>query len=305
MESMGMAGIFGKPYEGKILFIGVGAMGKPMAENLIKAGYSLTVWDIDPKKTESLERDGAKRYPSLTEAAKDANMVITMLATGEALTNLYFNQGVVEASAPNALFIDMGTNDPNLVREHAEKIESTGRRHIDAPVSGGPMGAKDATLAIFAAGVEADVEEAKSLLMSMGNVSYLGGHGNAQVCKLCNNIISFETIYAITEALYVIEKANLDPQLFLQAIKGGMADIPAMRIWGPNVIEKNWHNVKAGNNIAIKDCELIHKLTESLGIRLKVFEEVREKFQTLVDKHEAIDLDVSAVYLVVDENEKN
>ena len=185
----------------KIAFLGTGLMGAPMAANLIAAGFEVTVWNRDEKKTPPLGKAGA------ADAVEGADVTITMLANGPAVTETLFERGCAERMQPGSLFIDMSSIAPALAREHGEKLGALDIRALDAPVSGGTVGAAQATLAIMAGGERGAFDAATTVFEAMGTARYIGSSGAGQVAKLANQIMVAVTIGAVAEGLLFVAMA--------------------------------------------------------------------------------------------------
>jgi 3-hydroxyisobutyrate dehydrogenase len=198
----------------KIGFIGLGNMGLPMAQNLIKAGHAVTGFDLSEYPVERLAADGGTRATTIAEACRGAEIVITMLPAGEQVREVYLGSGGVLASvAPGTLLIDSSTIDVKTARDVAEAAQGLGLPMIDAPVSGGVAGALGATLTFMVGGPDAAFERAKPVLEKMGKtIVHAGGAGNGQAAKICNNMILAASMIVVSEAFLLAEKLGLDAQ---------------------------------------------------------------------------------------------
>ena len=195
-------------------FIGLGNMGMPMAENLLKAAYEVTGFDLNASATERLADKGATRANSLGEACNAAEIVITMLPAGEQVREVYLGSGGVLASVgPGTLLIDSSTIDVQTAREVAQVAQNKGLAMVDAPVSGGVAGAEGATLTFMVGGSDEAFELARPVLEKMGKtIVYAGAPGNGQAAKICNNMILGVSMIVVAEAFLLAEKLGLDAQ---------------------------------------------------------------------------------------------
>jgi 3-hydroxyisobutyrate dehydrogenase len=195
-------------------FIGLGNMGLPMAQNLVKSGHAVSGFDLSEYASERLAVGGGTRANSVLEACRDAEIVITMLPAGEQVREVYLGaQGVLEVVADGTLLIDCSTIDVDTARQVAQAAESEGLGMIDAPVSGGVSGAQAASLTFMVGGPEAAFERARPVLEKMGKtIVHAGGAGNGQAAKICNNMILGASMIVVSEAFLLAEKLGLDAQ---------------------------------------------------------------------------------------------
>ena len=198
----------------KVGFIGLGNMGLPMAQNLLKADFAVAGFDLNAQATEKLAASGGNRANSLADACKDAEVVITMLPAGEQVREVYLgDDGVLAAVAPGTLLIDSSTIDVKTARDVAQAAQSRGFAMVDAPVSGGVAGAEAATLTFMVGGDDDAFERARPLLEKMGKtIVHAGGPGNGQAAKICNNMILGASMIVVSEAFLLAEKLGLDAQ---------------------------------------------------------------------------------------------
>ncbi len=209
----------------RVGFVGLGIMGKPMAKNLMQAGYELVVHNRSPEKAEELAREGATAAESPKEVAGQSGIIITMLPDSpdvrEALTG---ESGVLQGIQEDALIVDMSTISPVVTEELAAAVGEKGASMLDAPVSGGDVGAIEGTLSIMVGGSEEDFERARLLFEVMGKtVTHVGPTGAGQVTKACNQIVVALTIEAVSEALVLGSKGGVAPEKILDVLSGGMA----------------------------------------------------------------------------------
>lgn len=187
--------------------LGIGMMGFPMARRLCEAGCAVSVWNRSRTKAERLLPFGARVADTPAQAVAQADIVITLLENGGVVEDVLFAQGAAQALRPGTLVVDMSSIQPRQAREHAARLLAQGVHHLDAPVSGGTVGAEQGTLAIMAGGEAADFERAHPLLELLGRPTHVGPHGAGQLAKLANQMIVGITIGAVAEALLLCEKA--------------------------------------------------------------------------------------------------
>ncbi len=209
----------------KIGFIGLGIMGKPMSKNLIKAGYSLCVFDKVPAPVQELAGLGAEAAESVAEVARKCGTIITMLPNSPHVRDVVLGaEGIISSAAPGTLIIDMSSIAPLASKECEAAAKAAGMRMIDAPVSGGEPKAVDGTLSIMCGGAQSDFDEAKPMLDVLGGSAVLTGRiGSGNMTKLANQIIVAVNIAGMSEALTLAVKSGVDPELVYNAIRGGLA----------------------------------------------------------------------------------
>jgi 2-hydroxy-3-oxopropionate reductase len=213
-------------------FIGLGIMGKPMAKNLMEAGYELVVHNRSPEKAEELAAEGATAAGSPREVAEGCDVVITMLPDSPQVEEVLAGEsGVFEGVREGALIVDMSTISPVVTESLAASAKEKGASLLDAPVSGGDVGAIEGTLSIMVGGEEADFERAKPLFDVMGKtVTHVGPTGAGQVTKAANQIVVALTIEAVSEALVLGSKGGVSPEKILDVLGGGLAGNKVMEV---------------------------------------------------------------------------
>jgi 2-hydroxy-3-oxopropionate reductase len=263
-----------------VAVIGTGIMGAPMARNIARAGFRVTVWNRTGGKAQALA-DVAEIAADPRAAVSAADAVVTMLSDGAAVTEAYFgDQGVVGAAPERAIFIDMSSIQPAVAADHADRIEALGRGHIDAPVSGGERGAVEATLAIMAGGRAEDFAAAEKLLRAMGRPTHVGRHGAGQTAKLANQVIVAVTIGAVSEAMLLAQEGGCDPAALRQALMGGFATSRILDLHGERMVERNW--VPGGPlALQLKDLDNALEVARTVGLRLPLTEQARDAFHAL------------------------
>ena len=204
----------------KVGFIGTGTMGQPMVNNLLKKGFAVVGYDVAPAALEAALRLGAAPAGSAAEAAKQGDLVITMLPSSAHVESAYLGPGgVLEGVARGRLCVDMSTIDPGTSRRVAARLRERGVRFLDAPVSGAVPRAVEGTLTIMVGGDARDLEEARPALAAMGtNVIHVGDVGAGEVAKLCNNLIAGVAMVAVSEAFRIAEGFGVDPKILTQVI---------------------------------------------------------------------------------------
>jgi 2-hydroxy-3-oxopropionate reductase len=280
----------------KVAVLGIGLMGLPMAKCLIAGGFPVIAWNRTRAKAEPLAALGATIVDTAAEAAAHADVVITMLENGAAVTDVLFGQGVAAAMRKGAIVADMSSIPPSLARDHAAKLEAMGLSHVDAPVSGGTVGAEQGTLAIMAGGEEAVIAALEPVFKAMGRPLRVGPHGSGQLAKLANQAIVAVTIGAVSEALLLAAAGGADPAAVRQAIRGGFAESRILELHGRRMIERDF---KPGGlvHIQVKDLDTILATAKDLGLTLPLTQNVRDRFVELRDKLGGSHLDHSALLL--------
>ena len=281
-----------------ISFIGLGLMGKPMAMNLLKTGFQLTVWNRTVSKAADLVSAGARLAKSPADAVRNAEAVLLMLENGAAVTEVLFTHGVADACRDRALVIDMSSIPPSVAEDHARLLHKAGVRHIDAPVSGGTIGAEQGSLAIMAGGDDADVADAGPIFAALGIATHVGPHGRGQLCKLVNQCIVAVTIGAVAEGLTLAKLGGADPGNVRKAIMGGFCQSRILELHGQRMIDRNFVPGGMVKN-QLKDLDAVMQVATDLGVRLPLTERVRALFAHLAASGKQ-DLDHSALILEVE-----
>ncbi len=263
-------------------FIGLGIMGKPMAKNLIKAGYKLSVYDIAQASVEELGACGAQMCMSIGEVAQNCELIITMLPNSPQVKQVVLERGsVIDFAKPGTLVVDMSSIAPEASKEIQATLAEKGIRMLDAPVSGGEPKAIDGTLAIMVGGEEKDFEEAKPLFEVMGaSFTLVGPIGSGNTCKLTNQIIVALNISALSEGLLFAKKAGTDPRKVFEAIKGGLAGSTVMNAKAPMMLDGNF---KPGFRIDlhIKDLNNALETGEAVGAGLPMTAQIQKVLKEL------------------------
>jgi 2-hydroxy-3-oxopropionate reductase len=276
-------------------FIGLGIMGKPMAQNLLRADYPLVVLNRSQAAVDELAGEGAQRGASPRDVAARSQVVITMLPDSPDVEAVVLgNDGVAQSIAGGALYIDMSTIAPATARKIAESLGGRGVDVLDAPVSGGEQGAKNAALSIMAGGSEAAFERAKPIFEALGkNIVHVGPSGAGQVTKACNQIVVGVTLEAVAEALALADASGVDPAKVRAALLGGFAQSKVLEVHGQRMIDRNFvPGFKA--KLHRKDMNIAAEAGDERALDLVAAKLVRERFDELLAKGEG-ELDHSAL----------
>ena len=226
----------------QIGFIGLGIMGRPMAKNLLKAGYALTVFDFNQEAVQDLVSCGAKQAASSKDVAAQSDVVITMVPNSPHVRAAVLGEnGVAEGAKPGTVLIDMSSIDPTESKAIGKELEKYQIEMLDAPVSGGEPKAIDGTLSVMVGGKKELFDKYYDMLMVMaGSVVYVGELGSGNVAKLANQIVVAVNIAAVSEALTFAKKAGTDPELVYRAIRGGLAGSTVMDAKAPMMLGRNF-----------------------------------------------------------------
>jgi 2-hydroxy-3-oxopropionate reductase len=268
-------------------FIGLGIMGKPMAQNLLRAGYPLVVLNRSHAAVEELVAEGAQAGDSPGDVASRSRVVITMLPDSPDVETVVFGEnGVAQGIENGALYIDMSTIAPATARKIAEALGRGGVDVLDAPVSGGEAGAKNAALSIMAGGSEAAFERAKPIFEALGkNIVHVGPSGAGQVTKACNQIVVGVTLEGVAEALALADASGVDPAKVRAALLGGFAQSKVLEVHGQRMIERNFvPGFKA--KLHRKDMNIAAEAGDERALDLVAAKLVRERFDELLAKGE-------------------
>lgn len=226
----------------KVGFIGLGLMGKPMAKNLLAAGYPLVVWNRTKSKMKELMSLGATTADSPKEVAEKSDVVIIMVGDSPDVEEVVLGPlGVIEGAKPNLVLVDMSSISPIVTRHIAEVLAKKDVKMLDAPVSGGDIGAKQATLSIMVGGPKKIYEECLPIFETLGKqITYMGESGSGQATKLCNQVICGLHIQAVCEGLMLGAKLGLDLKRLLQVVTAGYANSRILSHLGPKMIERDF-----------------------------------------------------------------
>ena len=266
----------------KIGFIGIGLMGFPMAKNLLKAGYNLKAFNRSQKKAEPLKEFGAEITTSIDDVVKDSDVLITMLTDDTAINDVMNSPNFLENLKQGATVIDMSSIKPTTATKYGNNLKSKNIKYLDAPVSGGTIGAEEASLAIMVGGEHDVFNEALDILKAMGNPTLVGPVGSGQVSKLANQIIVGLTIGAVADAITLCEKAGANPNKMIKALSGGWADSKILQTHGKRMIDKDF-TPKGRTSVHLKDMNNILECANSYNTHLPISNLVKEMYKTLVE----------------------
>jgi len=250
-------------------FIGLGLMGTPMTKNLLKAGYDLTVHDINRKAIEEVVGLGAKESSSPKEIADSAEAIILSLPGDLEVEEVILGKdGILDGGRPGSVLVDMSTISPLTARRMAEVVQKQGIDMLDAPVSGGQEGAKEGSLTIMVGGKPEIFERMQPVLQRLGkNVTHIGGHGAGQVAKAANQIIVGLMIEAVAEGLVFAAKSGVDPEKVRKALLGGYAQSRVLELHGQRMTDRNF--VPGGKvRSHKKDIEIVMAVAREIGVYL-------------------------------------
>ena len=287
----------------KIAFIGTGLMGYPMAKNLINQKLNLKVFSRTLEKAKPLEKLGAIIANSLGEAVKEADIVITMLTDDEAVEKVLGNQEFLNNLKTSSTVIDMSSIKPKIAIQYGQLLKDRNIHFLDAPVSGGTIGAEEGSLAIMVGGDQNVFDEAFDTLKIMGNPTLVGPIGSGQVSKLANQIIVGVTIGAVAEAITLCEKAGVDANKFIKALSGGFADGKILQNHGKRMIDKDF-SPKGKVSTHLKDMNNILECAGDFKTKLPISNLIQEMFKSLVDQGNDND-DHSALYKEIENINKS
>ena len=266
----------------KVSFIGTGLMGFPMAKKLLKSGINLKVFNRSISKAEPLKNFGAEISETLSNVVKNADFVITMLTDDSAVDAIMGHSEFLNNLMSGSTVIDMSSVKPTTAAKYGNILKLKDINYLDAPVSGGTIGAEEGSLAIMVGGDNSVYNNSKSILEVMGNPTLVGPIGSGQVSKLANQIVVGVTIGAVAEAITLCEKAGADPLKLIKALSGGWADSKILQTHGKRMIEKDF-SPKGKTSTHFKDMNNILDCANSYNTHLPISNLVKEMYKSLVD----------------------
>lgn len=269
----------------RVAFFGIGLMGLPMASLICSAGYSLTAWNRTRSKAEPLQKLGAQ-IADIQEAARSADIVITMLEDGPVVLQVI--KSMLPSLRPGTLVIDMSSTRQSEAVEIHHLLSEHQIAFLDAPVSGGVLGAEAGTLAIMVGGAEADFKRAETLLKVMGRPVLVGPSGCGQLAKLCNQLIVGGTISIVAEALLLAQAGGADPAAVRAAIRGGFAESRILEVHGQRMLDRNF--IPGGQvKSQVKDMDNILAAASDAGLSLPITTLVTDLYHRIQDIYSSAD----------------
>ena len=269
----------------QIGFIGVGIMGKSMVRNLMKAGFELHIYARTKSKVEDVIGEGAIFHDSIAECVSGRDAVITIVGFPEDVEEVYFDEGnILDSASAGTYLIDMTTTSPKLAQRIASEGAQRGFHVLDAPVTGGDTGARDATLSILVGGEEEDFNACHPLFKAMGtNINHFGPAGAGQHCKLANQIMIAGSLSGVVEAFAYAEKQGLDLSLVMKALSTGAAGSKQLDAFGPKIIADDYNPGFFLKHL-VKDLRLAKEEGLAVGLDLEMLETVLGEYEDLLSK---------------------
>jgi 3-hydroxyisobutyrate dehydrogenase-like beta-hydroxyacid dehydrogenase len=279
----------------KIAVLGIGLMGYPMARLLCEAGHEVHAWNRTAHRAQRLEALGATAHATPAQAVADADVVITMLDNGAVVGLVLFELGAAAAIKTGALVVDMSSIKPAEARDHAARLSELHIDYLDAPVSGGTIGAEQGTLAIMVGGKAAHYARALPLLSIFGRATHVGPIGSGQLAKLANQMIVGITIGAVAEALLMCEKGGADMAKVKEAITGGFADSRILQVHGKRMAERDFAP-RGKMSVQLKDLRNALSTAEEIGFDAPITALFEQLYAQGIE-HGLADLDHSGLFV--------
>ena len=262
-------------------FIGIGLMGFPMAKNLLKSGYNLKAYNRSQVKADRLKEFGAEISTSIKEVVTSSDVIITMLTDDRAVEKVMGSDDFISNIKESATVIDMSSVNPVITKKYAEILKEKNINYLDAPVSGGTIGAEEASLAIMVGGDEKTFKQCYDLLKILGNPTLVGPVTSGQISKLANQIIVGVTIGAVAEAITLCEKSGTNPSKMIEALSGGWADSKILQTHGKRMIDKDF-TPKGKTTTQLKDMTNIVNAGKAVETHLPISSLIKEMYKDLV-----------------------
>ena len=262
-------------------FIGIGLMGFPMTKNLLKSGYNLKAYNRSQDKAVSLKEFGAEISISIKEVVTNSDVVIAMLTDDAAVEKVMGSDEFISNIKEGATVIDMSSVNPVITKKNADILKEKNINYLDAPVSGGTIGAEEASLAIMVGGNEKTFKQCFDLLKTLGNPTLVGPVSSGQISKLANQIIVGVTIGAVAEAVTLCEKSGTNPSKMIEALSGGWADSKILQTHGKRMINKDF-SPKGKTTTQLKDMTNIINAGKAVETYLPISSLIKEMYKNLV-----------------------
>jgi len=264
-----------------ISFIGIGLMGFPMAKNLLKSGYNLKAYNRSQDKADRLKEFGAEISTSIKDVVTNSDIVIAMLTDDAAVEKVMGSDEFISNIKEGATVIDMSSVNPVITKKYAEILKEKNINYLDAPVSGGTIGAEEASLAIMVGGDEKTFKQCYDLLKILGNPTLVGPVTSGQISKLANQIIVGVTIGAVAEAVTLCERSGTNPIKMIEALSGGWADSKILQTHGKRMIDKDF-TPKGKTTTQLKDMTNIINAGKAVETHLPISSLIKEMYKDLV-----------------------
>jgi len=285
----------------KLGFIGLGVMGRPMALNLMKGGHEMAVYGRRAASVESLVAAGARAFPTPAEVAAHADIVFTVVTNSSDVEEVVLGtSGVIHGAERGSVVVDMETISPVVARNIARSLAEKGMDMLDAPVSGGPMGAEQATLSIMVGGKPAVFEQVRPLFQCLGKtIVHIGDHGAGQITKACNQLALLVTAQGAAEALSLAKRSGVDVARVRDVMMGGVAASRVLELFGKRMIDRNFEN-GIDTRLYYKDLDIVLALAHELGIALPAAALTMQSINALIGRGEGRQ-DLSSIIRIVED----
>ena len=285
-----------------ISFIGIGLMGFPMAKNLLKSGFNLRAYNRSQDKADRLKEFGAEISTSIKDVVTNSDVIITMLTDDAAVEKVMGSDEFISNIKEGATVIDMSSVNPVITKKYFKILKEKNINYLDAPVSGGTIGAEEASLAIMVGGDEETFKQCYNLLKILGNPTLVGPVSSGQISKLANQIIVGVTIGAVAEAVTLCEKSGTNPNKMIEALSGGWADSKILQTHGKRMINKDF-TPKGKTTTQLKDMTNIINAGKAAETHLPISSLVKEMYKDLVADGQG-NTDHSSLYKAIEKINK-
>ncbi|MDC1345596.1 NAD(P)-dependent oxidoreductase [Candidatus Pelagibacter ubique] len=285
-----------------ISFIGIGLMGFPMAKNLLKSGFNLRAYNRSQDKADRLKEFGAEISTSIKDVVTNSDVIITMLTDDAAVEKVMGSDEFIANIKEGATVIDMSSVNPVITKKYFKILKEKNINYLDAPVSGGTIGAEEASLAIMVGGDEETFKQCYDLLKILGNPTLVGPVSSGQISKLANQIIVGVTIGAVAEAVTLCEKSGTNPNKMIEALSGGWADSKILQTHGKRMINKDF-TPKGKTTTQLKDMTNIINAGKAAETHLPISSLVKEMYKDLVADGQG-NTDHSSLYKAIEKINK-